>query len=591
IEFFGRYLETWTNPYIVSYVELKKGVRPEDLEKPIAQIIKQNASAQINQNLKVRVVPLSNYHLNANKGLIKKMLYTLSCIALFILAMAIINFINITISKSSSRMREIGVRKVMGSLRKQLITQFLVESIVLVLIATIFGLLLYQLFRPYLSDLLGKEISSPSAYPLHFILLPVSFALLVGLLAGMYPAFLLSSLKSVDSLKGKLNSIKESVMLRKVLVGFQFCTALVVFIGALIISKQVDLFFSGNLGYNKDFIISAQAPRDYSEKGVQRMETIRHEFAAMPELKDVSLSYDIPNGNNARNVRMYPASADSTKSVTTLLLYSDEHYANTYSIPLKAGKFFNPNGKDLSKIVINQTQAKAMGWKTAEEAIGQQVQVQGDKTLYSIAGVTNDFHFESMQKAIQPMTFVHVRKSLNYRFLSFKIKQGQTVETIASLEKKWAALLPGVPFEYTFMDDTLKTLYVTEIQLRKASYTATVLSVIIVFLGVLSLISLSIENRKKEIGIRKVLGASIPSIVTLFMKEFLIVIALAGVIALPLSYLIMQSWLNDYVYRITLTGQPFIIALTGLASATAILIVLQTIKAAVANPVNSLRSE
>jgi ABC-type antimicrobial peptide transport system permease subunit len=196
-----------------------------------------------------------------------------------------------------------------------------------------------------------------------------------------------------------------------------------------------------------------------------------------------------------------------------------------------------------------------------------------------------------MQKAIQPTTFMQVRKTLSYRFLSFKIKPGNTVQTIATLQQKWSQLLPGVPFEYSFMDDTLKTLYASELQLKKASSTATVLSVIIVFLGVLSLISLSIQNRKKEIGIRKVLGASIASIVSLFIKEFLGVIALAGVIALPISYLLMQSWLNSYVYRITLTGTPFFLALVGLSVATAILIALQTVKAALANPVKSLRSD
>jgi ABC-type antimicrobial peptide transport system permease subunit len=492
-------------------------------------------------------------------------------------------------------MKEIGVRKVMGGLRKQLIIQFLAESILLVVIATVLALLVYQVSRHYLSDILGKEIPGLFSYPVYYTLIPIIFAVIIGGLAGIYPAFLLSSLKSVDSLKGKLKTVKENVLLRKSLVGFQFFTALVVLIGALVVSKQVELFFSKDLGYNKDFVISAQAPRDWSEKGVRHMETIRDEFAAMPEIAEVSLSYEIPNGNNARNVRMYKASADSTQAVMTHLLYADGNYAATYSIPVTAGAFLKAenNSYDLSKIVINETQVKALGWKDAREAIGKQVKMEGDPTLYSIAGVTRDFHFDSMHKAIQPITFMHIRhrQARAYRFLSFRVKPGNTGEAIAALQKKWQELLPGTAFEYSFMDDILKKLYYSEIQLKKASHTAAVLTVIIVLLGVLSLISLSIQNRTKEIGIRKILGASVPSIVTLFMKEFTAVILIAGLIACPIAYIVMQTWLNDYVYRIELTGQPFLIAIAGLASVTALLIILQTIKAAAANPIKSLRSE
>jgi putative ABC transport system permease protein len=593
VSFFGRYLEVWNNPYIVSYVELKRGVTPKDLEKPIAQLIKQNTPVQIQKNLRVQVVPLTEYYLNADKGLVRKMLYTLSCTAFFILLMAVINFINITVSRSSTRMKEIGVRKVMGGLRKQLIIQFLAESILLVVIATALAMLVYLVSRHYLSDILGKEIPHLFSYPVYYILIPIIFAIITGSLAGLYPAFLLSSLKSVDSLKGKLKMVKENVLLRKSLVGFQFFTALVVFIGALVVSKQVELFFSKDLGYNKDFIISAQAPRDWSEKGVRRMETIRDEFAAMPEIVEVSLSYEIPNGNNARNIRMYKASVDSTQAIMTHLLYADENYAAAYSIPVTAGTFLKTenNSYDLSKIVINETQVKALGWKDGVEAIGKQVKMEGDPTLYTIAGVTKDFHFDSMHKAIQPITFMHIKQARAYRYLSFKVKPGNTAETIAALQKKWQELLPGTAFEYTFMDDTLKKLYYSEIQLKKASETATVLTLIIVLLGVLSLISLSIQNRTKEIGIRKVLGASVPSILTLFIKEFTTVILIAGLIACPIAYLVMQSWLNDYVYRIALTGQPFLIAFMGLSLITALLIILQTIKAALANPVKNLRTE
>ncbi|MHB1179912.1 MAG: ABC transporter permease [Daejeonella sp.] len=593
ITFFGRYLETWTNPYIISYVKLKEGVTPKDLEKPIEQLIKQNTTDQINQNLKVQPVNLTDYYLNADNGLVKKMLYTLSGTAFFILLMAIINFINMSVSKSSSRMKEIGVRKVMGGQRKQLVSQFLIESVLLVFIATTFALIIYLLFRMYLSDLLGKEIPGILNYPAYYLLVPVILAVIIGLLAGIYPALILSSLKSVDSLKGKLKSVKENVLLRKSLVCFQFCTALIVFIGAIVISKQVELFFSKDLGYNKDFIISAQAPRNWSEKGVQRMETIRNEFAAISEIKKATLSYEIPNGNNAQNIRLYKAFTDSTQAITSNLLYTDNNYAATYSIPIIAGSFLNAgnNSYDLSKIVINEAQVKALGWKNAADAVGKQIKMYNNSTLYTIAGVTKDFHFDSMHKAIQPITFLHIRQANIYRFFSFKIAPGNIQKTISALQKKWTELLPGSAFEYSFMDDTLKKLYYSEIQLKKASYTATALSVIIVLIGVLGLISLSIQKRTREIGIRKVLGAHVLSIISLFLKEFLWIILLAGVIACPIAYFIMGNWLYNYVYRITLTAQPLLISFSLLVVVTALLIMIQVMKAAVANPTKSLRTE
>ncbi|MGH2649320.1 MAG: ABC transporter permease, partial [Ginsengibacter sp.] len=202
-----------------------------------------------------------------------------------------------------------------------------------------------------------------------------------------------------------------------------------------------------------------------------------------------------------------------------------------------------------------------------------------------------DFHFGSMQKPIQPVSFIHVSLANIYRNFSFKIRPGNIGNTISLLQKKWSALMPGVPFEYSFMDESLAKLYKSEIQLKKASYTATALALIIVLLGVLGLISLSVQKRTKEIGIRKVLGSSVAGIVTLFIKEFLLVIVIAGVVACPLAYIIMNKWLQEYAYRIDITASPFIIAVLILAFITALLIGIQTIRAALANPVKSLRTE
>jgi ABC-type antimicrobial peptide transport system permease subunit len=313
----------------------------------------------------------------------------------------------------------------------------------------------------------------------------------------------------------------------------------------------------------------------------------------MTQVNNVSLSFEVPDGNNSGNFLVYRADADSTTAITSQILTTDEHYASAYQIPMAAGEFYSAPGAytDSTKGVINETQARLLGWKTAQEAVGQQLRFAGAAGNFTIAGVTKDFHFGSMQKAIQPTTFLHVGNNTIFRFLSFKLRPGNISNSLAELQKKWASLMPGAPFEYKFMDETLEKLYKTEIQLKRASSTATILSIVIVLLGVIGLISLSLQKRTREIGIRKVLGASVPSIISLFMKEFIWVILIGCIIACPVAWLIMQGWLSDYAYRISLTATPFIISVTALAFITTLLIAIQTIKAGTDNPVKSLRTE
>jgi putative ABC transport system permease protein len=591
--YFGRFdFNDWANIYIPSYLELRNGITAKDLEAPIKQLLLQNAPDFIKQNLTVNAIPLTQYYLEKDNGLVKRMLFALSFVGGFILLMAVINFINISISSSSTRIREIGVRKALGGLKNQIIFQFLIESLILVLISTAFALAAYPLVKPFFGELIGKEIPGLSSFPVYFIGVPAALVLLVGLLSGLYPAFVLSSLNSVDSLKGKLKNIKESKWLRKSLAGFQFCISAVVIIVAVIVSQQVSYFFSRSLGYNQEYVVSSQVPRDWSTPGVRKMETIRSEFAAMPQISAATLSYEIPNGMNGGQPPMYKAGTDSTQAVAMQSMQTDGNYLSVYQIPLKAGSFFSSNADaDSLQVIFNEKAVEALGWKNAADAIGKQVRIPGSPEIFVVKGVTKDFHFGTMQKKIAPAVFFKVRFTNTYRYLSFKVKPGNVSNTIAAIEKKWAALLPGSSFEYRFMDDVLKKLYRTELQLKKASYTATVLSLIIVLLGVLGMVSLSIQKRTKEIGIRKVLGSSVYGIIGLFMKEFLLIILIGGIIACPLAYLIMQNWLNEYASRVKITAQPFILSIVALGFITALLISLQTRRAASANPTKSLRTE
>lgn len=590
--YFGRTdFESWTNIIIPSYIELRDGVQVKDLKIPLKRLIAQNAPEWIQQNLEVVPVPLTSYYLKTNNALVTRMLYSLSFVGIFILLMAVVNFINISISNAASRTREIGIRKVMGGEQRQIIWQFLAESVIMVLLAMLIAVAAYSFARPLFEKTVGKEIPPLSSFSWYSALILAAVVLVVGLLAGFYPAFLLSSYHPVDSLKGKLKTAGEKSWLRKSLVGFQFAVAGTVMIAALVVSQQVAHFFDQSLGYNKDFILSSQVPRNWTPEGVRKMETIRNEFASMTQISQATLSFEIPNGMNGGQPAVYKAGTDSAGATGMQALVTDTHYLDTYGIPLLAGSFFTLGEPDSSKIVLNEKAVVALGWQQAGNAIGKQVRVAGSPLLYTVQGVARDFHFSSMQQAIQPQIFFQTRLANVYRYLSFKIKPAEVSKTIEAIQKKWAVLLPGSSFEYSFMDEILASVYKQELQLKRASYTATGLSLVIVLLGVLGLVSLSIQKRIREIGIRKVLGSSVSGIIVLFMKEFLGVIFIAGAVACPIAYLIMHNWLQGYAHRISLTAGPFIVSILLLALIAGVLICLQTIRAALASPVKNLRTE
>jgi putative ABC transport system permease protein len=589
LPFFNRDM-SWQNIFIVNYIELQPGVRPEQIAGPINHLIKVNFPG-VATVLQVKPRPLTTYYLSGAS----KMMTTLFYIAAFILIMAVVNFVNLAIGRSASRRKEIGVRKVLGGLRVQLVGQFLAESILLAVLATGLSLLLYILCSRLFSGMLSREMPSLAALPAAtWILLP-SFALGLGLLAGLYPAFVLSSMPSVDSLKGQHGTIRDHTVLRKGLVSFQFGVAILALVSVLIISAQVRLFFGSQLGYDKDYVVSVEAPRDWSLKGVEHMENVRSAFATMPEVKAASLSYEVPDGANGGNRAIYREGSDSTHAIVVEQLVADEHYASVYQIPMVAGAFFNINpmynNDDTLRMVINESAARQLGWKQPAEAIGQRFRFYSFPQFYTIAGVVKDFHFDNMGAPITPVIFMHVGLSTNYRYLSFKLRPGNLSAALAALQRQWSKLLPEAPFEYKFMDETLANVYQDELRLQKAANTATVLSLAIVIMGVIGLLSLSVQKRTREIAIRKVIGASVPAIIRLFLREYLPLLLIAGLVASPLAYWIMHLWLNTYATRISITILPFAASLIGLAILMSLLIIGQTTRAALVNPANSLRTE
>jgi putative ABC transport system permease protein len=332
LKFFGRDagFESWQNAFMISYVELKEGVNPALLNEPVKQLLKLNTAADIQQNLQIELVPLKDYYLQSNNGIAYRMIWSLGFVALFILLMAIINFINISIGNSVTRLKEIGVRKVMGGSKLQVVFQFLTESVLLTAFAVIVAIAMYVSVSPYFGDLVGKKLPAINELPLEFIAVPFVIFFFIGVLAGIYPAFALSKQKSIASLKGKMDTVQGKIAFRYSLTTIQFVTGIVVFICALVIREQVNYFFSTDLGYNRNKIITAKVPRDWSPKGVDHMAAIRNEFAAMPEVQSSSFSFEIPDGASANNnINLFKASEDSSHGVITESLFTDEKYRDT----------------------------------------------------------------------------------------------------------------------------------------------------------------------------------------------------------------------------------------------------------------------
>jgi putative ABC transport system permease protein len=587
LDFFGRNM-SWANPYIVNHIALQPDVKIAQVEDAITKIIRKNVPEQ-SRNMTPYLTSLNDYYLDYNGGFIRKLTWAMSIIGIFIFLMAALNFINISISKSSTRMKEIGLRKALGSYKSQMVKLFLAESYLNVTLALAFSIMVYWLAKPSFENIVNNKLIPIYDLPLHILIIKLLMVLALGFIGGLYPAFVLSSMQAFESLKGKLPNIKVNTIFKKSLLVFQFTLAMIVLAVTAVITQQIDLFLNDNLGYNNDRIVTVPVPRDWSPEGVNKMMGIRDQFANLSTIASASLSYEIMNGNNGNNSTIFNHGADTLDNVATKILRSDEHFLSTYEIPLISGSNFKGRGMDVNAIIINESVAQALGYNNSNNAVGQKIRFSGDPIVYSILGICADFHFGSKHEKIVPIVFINVESDPIYRYLSFKLKNGSLQEQIVNLEKSWNQLLPGSPFEYSFMDQTIASLYTKEIQLKKALTLATWLALIIVVLGIVSMVSISLQNRIREIGIRKVLGSTASQIIILFVKEFILIILLATLVSVPTAYIIAQNWLNSYAYSIEINAIPFLLAFVTITVISMSIISFQIYKSATLNPIRSLK--
>lgn len=581
--------DLWTGG-IISYIKLTPAASVEDVRKAFNKVLVDNVPENLRSNVVIEPVLLRSYYLVLNDGAVKKLLLTLAAIVVFIILMAVINFVNITIGSSTVRLKEIGVRKAVGGVRKQVILQFLTESLMLALMAALFSLLLYELLRPVFTDILATTLPRITEVPAPYWIIMASGVLLVGLLAGCYPAFVLSSYKAVESLKGKLKPMTGNLTLSRALVGVQFLLAICLFTSSIIISRQVAYFLDKDLGYDKSAVLTVSSvPRRWTPEGVSAMEAAKQEFLTVPSVSNVSLSWEIPNENHANTQALYRQGGQEQEAVPMPLLMADEDFASTYQMTLTEGKFFFDKGETRrpAQLVLNES-ARMM----LKVDVGDKIRMVNDTTtVYTVAGIIKDFNFFSLRQPIGPVAFIHTRDVMVFRYLSFKLNPGNLAASVAALHQKWNEIFPNDPFEYRFMDERLAMLYKTEHQLKKASAVATVLMLIIVLLGVLGLASLSVSKRTKEIGIRKVLGASVSNILTVLSKEYLKVMLISFVLALPAAYYLVDHWLNGFAYRITVLWWMLVMPGALVLLAAIVVVCVQSLKAALSSPVDTLRYE
>ncbi len=582
--------DDWFMP-IITYIKLTESGTATDAARLLNETLRRDAPPEISTTQVIELAPLSDYYRLTNNGAVHKLLVALSIIVAFILLLAVANFINITISGSFSRLKETGVRKVIGGLKSQVVFQFITESILYAGISGMFGLLLYEIFRNYLGLVLASEMPSVLALPLRFWLIVIFSIVLVGLIAGGYPSVYLSTTHTIESLKGKFKSVSATINFSRILIGIQFLLSIFILIGAVIMSGQISYFLEKDLGYDKNAVlVVTSAPRLWTPEGFAKMETAKQELLRSPAISAVSLSTGSPSSQfNMSDDVVYPAGRSPQEGVTAAVTGTDEDFATVYGMEIVDGKYFSTRGESPIPfgIVINESAKKALSLQ-----VGDQVKLQGSGDQeYRIVGILKDFNFETLHQVIRPVVIVHTRDYMSFRFYSIKLNPGDIARRVEEIEAAWHQAFPDDAFVSSFADERIQQRYKTEMQLKKAATLASVLMLVIVMTGVLGLVALNVAKRTKEIGIRKVLGASAAQILRLISREYVIVMVISFSIGISLVYIFITQWLNNFVYHIPLQWWMFAIPSLFVFVLTLFIIAAQSISAARANPVHSLKYE
>ncbi len=592
VEFYKGEQNNWNASNYPSYILLRAGTNIAQLEKKMTRdILKRSGVAEIEKTMAkytlrlqaVEAINLYSYDISDETphGDVR-FVWLFGAIASFILLIACINFINLSTARSANRAKEVGLRKVVGSSRSSLVSQFLTESLVYSVFSFVLGILLAWLLLPYFNTLASKSLAIPW-YAWWFMPVILMAAVVVGTLAGLYPAIYLSSFKPVQVLKGSLSSGSKSSVLRNSLVVFQFTASVILIICTLVIFRQTHYILNKQIGFDKDQVMLIEGTNTLGDKTIR---TFKNELLKLASVKNASISDYLPVGGTKRNGNTFfnEAKAKTDAGIYGQFWQVDDTYVGTLGIKLIAGRNFSYQmASDSNAVIINQAMAKSLNVK---DPVGKRI-TNGYGT-YPVIGIVEDFNFESMRGKIDPIV---LHFGLSPSIVSVKVSGKDMKTTVASISALWKKYSPDQPIRYTFLDEQFADMY-ADVERTGSIFTSfAVLAIIIACLGLFALSAFMAEQRSKEIGVRKVLGASVRSITTLLSIDFVKLVILAILIASPVAWWAMNKWLEDFAYKVPISWWIFI-----LAAALSILIALvtvsfQSIKAAMMNPVRSLRSE
>ncbi|TAG19381.1 MAG: ABC transporter permease [Cytophagia bacterium] len=588
----------WSNNSIFhTYLKLKKGTNPTAFEAKLPSFYQRNGgvdmkAAGVTKSLFLQ--PLQDIYLRSAIGneistnSSMTYLYILGSIAAFLLLIACINFMNLSTARSEKRAKEVGVRKVMGANKNGLIGQFLGESLMMCLIALVVSLITLTLFLPVFNSFSQKNIILFQKPIL--VLWIAGLTAITGLLSGLYPALYLSSFKSISVLKGKLFNSISVVFIRKGLVVFQFAISVTLILAAIVIWQQLDLIRNKDLGFNKNqqLILPFQ-----SRTSANNYVALKNEITQNTKIISATAGTSYPSIELMEDHLFYAEGKTLDDKVDIGFVRANEGYLETLGYKLLYGRSLSKNmTADSNTIILNETAIKQLGYES-ETAVGKMIYFEADNQRFSkqIVGVMKDFNFRSLHSDITPYGIVRLGSNEQPNYFIANLQRGDFASTIAEVEKIWEKINPETPFEYFFLDQEFQKVYEKEARTAGIIFYFTLITIFIACLGLFGLATFTAEQRTKEIGIRKVLGASILQITILISKDFLKLVMIAFVIASPIAYYFMDKWLADFAYRITISWWVF--ALAGVATISIALITVSwhSIKAALANPVKSLKTE
>jgi putative ABC transport system permease protein len=583
-------LETWQGIFSFTYLLLDKPANIDDLNTKLKAISKKNNAFEF---FTPTVQKLEDIHLKSKEVLFETNanksddlnVYVLSIIAVLILVLAAVNFMNLVTAKSTGRAKEVGMRKVIGAVRFQLIGQHLVESILVTLVSALLALTVVFALVPLLNSAYQRFADFSLLLRFDSILVIIGLVFVVGLLAGLYPAFVLSGFKPIAVLKGSFKNSDSGIRLRKALVVLQFTISIALMVGTGIVYQQMRFIYTADLGYDRDQVITIQQ----SGSAVGLTKTLKDELLRNENIISVGTASS-RIGQQLGRTNIIPDGATSETNIITSVMSADETYIPAMNMQMASGRNFSLDYDDSLSMIINEEMVRLLKW---DDAVGKRISLQSgpnptDLTAYTVIGVVKDFHFATIRHKLEPMFMLY---NANNPAVAIKVKPENMKETIAHIEATWKRINPGRTFEYAFLDEQFANLYRNEQAFATMFTHFTDLAIVIAGLGLFALSAFTAEQRKKEIGIRKVLGASNATIFYKLSAEFIKLILISFVVASVVAYFVMSKWLQDFQYSIKLGAGIFIVAGCASVAIALLTISFQAIKAAFTNPVDALRSE